>query len=442
MNNWPVFICYRQADGTVAATRVYDLLRDQAIPVPGKAGPQDNRPILDVYFDQVVPGVEDWTAIHEPYLKRARAIIVICTPGAKINEGEQDWVHREIDWWLEHREMAPILVDPLGEDMRYVPDSIAGKWPNAQRIKLVERDWEGLSDDERLALDQRVRARFLGAIIPSEDSFYRQELEQEKKRAARLHRIRRTAVGLAAAFVTLAALAVWIYSLKNAADEAATTAKMATGAAVAARGEAEAARQLTQIRVIEGQAARAETEARLLGILQQFDKYDAYKSTMEEWEADFQGRADALSTSAKDGLPDCKQVGGFTVYERQLVAVYLDDMPAHQALFAYLAVVPGSSPRPGDWAPAVLDVFFGEREEFSPGRDLSRGTVKGMIATVPAEDQWGLLMGLGTPHVLTHQDRNYRIDRTNIYMNDEGDMIMAFNICLEAGLQSDQPTDP
>lgn len=424
MNNWPIFICYRQADGAVAAARIYTLLQDHAIPVPSKAGQKDSLPLLDVYFDQAAPGVEDWTAIHEPYLKRARAIIVICTPGAKLNEGQQDWVHREIDWWLGHREMAPILVDPLGEDIRYVPGSIASKWPNAQRIKLIERDWEGLSDDDRLALDERVKTQFLGAIIPSGDSFYRQELEQEKNRVARLLRTRRTAVGLTAAFVVLAAIAVWIYSLKNAADEAAMTA--------------ETARQLAQTRVIEGQAVRAETEAKLLDILQQFDHYDAYKPTMEEWEIDFRARAEALRANAKDGLPDCNQVGGFTVYERQMVNVYLDDLPEHEAMFAYLAVVPGSSPRSGDWAPSVLDVFFGEREKFSQRRDLSRGTVKDMMSSVPAEDQWGLLIGLGTPHVLTHHDRNYRINQTNIYMNGEGDMIMAFNVCLEVGPEVNQ----
>jgi hypothetical protein len=426
MNNWPIFICYRQADGTVAAARIYTLLQDRAVPVPSEADQKDKRPMLDVYFDQAAPGVEDWTAIHEPYLKRARAIIVICTPGAKLNEGQQDWVHREIDWWLGHREMAPILVDPLGEDMRYVPGSIASKWPNAQRIKLIEKDWEGLSDNERLALDERARAQFLGAIIPSGDSFYRQELEQEKYRAARLLRTRRTAVGLTAAFVVSVAIAVWIYSLKNAAD-------IAAASALVAREEAEAARQLVQIRVIEGQAVRAETEAKLLDILQQFDQYDAYKSIMEEWEIDFRARAGALRASAKDGLPDCNQVGGFTVYEGQMVDVYLDNLPEHEAMFAYLAVVPGSSPRSGDWAPSVLDVFFGEREEFSPGRVRSRGTVKNMMSSVPAEDRWGLLIGLDTPHVLTHHDQNYRINQTNIHMNDEGDMIMAFNVCLEVG---------
>lgn len=103
-------------------------------------------------------------------------------------------------------------------------------------------------------------------------------------------------------------------------------------------------------------------------------------------------------------------------------------------MFAYLAVVPGSSPRAGDWAPAVLDVFFGDQAEFSAGRDLSRGTVKGMMVSVPTEVQWGLLVGFGTPPVLTYKEHNYRIRQTKINMNEEGDMIMAFNVCAEAEL--------
>ncbi|MCP4203921.1 MAG: hypothetical protein GY769_18545 [bacterium] len=416
-----------------AAARIYELLQDRAVPLPKEADPQDAPPKLDVYFDQAAPGVEDWTAVHEPYLKRARAIIVICTPGAKLNEGREDWVHRELDWWLEHRQMAPILVDPLDEEARYVPDSIANKWPNAQRIQLIEKEWDGLSDEERRSLDERVRARFLGAIIPSGDSFYRQELEQEKQRAARLRRTGRFAIGLAVAFLAVLALAAWIFTLKEAADEAALAADEATVEANVARGEAEAAYQLVQTRVIEGQAARARTEARLLEILQEFDKYRAYLPIFEQWETEFRKRAGSLAASVSDELPKCDEVGGFTVYEGQLVEVDLDE-PEPEALFAYLAVVPGSSPRLGDWAPAVLDVFFAARKDVKTGRDLSRIGVKNLIESVAPDDQWGLLMGLGIPHVLTKSGRNYRLSRTNLSMNDEGDMVMTFEICREAGL--------
>jgi len=132
---WPIFICYRQADGLSAARRLHELLDKRQ--VTGSKGEQIE---LDVYLDQTMPAVADWRELHKPYLERARAIIVVCSPGAKIDEGPHDWVQREIDWWLEHRTTAPILIDPLRQGLRYVPGAISARWPEIQRIPLVESE--------------------------------------------------------------------------------------------------------------------------------------------------------------------------------------------------------------------------------------------------------------------------------------------------------------
>lgn len=430
MDNWSVFICYRQVDGLTAAARTYELLNEQVVPLTGETGHEDGSARLDVYFDQTAPGVEDWTAVHEPFLKRARAMIVICTPGAKLYDGPKDWVHREIGWWLENRQMAPILVDPLGASRPYVPDAIAKRWPNAQRIKLIETEWDDLSGDEHRALDEQVRGRFLGAIAPSGDGFYRQELELEERRAARLKRTIRAAVGLGVAFLAVAAMATVALKARNEAVEARKETEVALR-------QTEAARALVQTRVIENQAARGRTEARLLEILQGLDQYENYVPTLEQWETELRSRADSLAQSVREDLPECSKVAGFTVYEKQLVAVHLDE-PEPETLFAYLALVPGQSARAGDWDPAVLDVFFANEEDVRTGRDLGRGAVKRVASESAApESQWALLMGLGTPHLLTQNGRNYRLSRTGLRMNDEGDMIMAFDICREAGMALD-----
>jgi hypothetical protein len=86
---------------------------------------------------------------------------------------------------------------------------------------------------------------------------------------------------------------------------------------------------------------------------------------------------------------------------------------------------------PGDWAPAVLDVFIADRREVLARRDLKRSDVIEMMTAVAPDNQWGLLMGLGTPHVLTYRGRNYRLRRRSINMNDEGDMVMGIEICQE-----------
>lgn len=419
MSSWPIFICYRQTDGKAAASRIFDLLNEQSVPLPAGADEGQPLPSLDLYFDQAAPGVEDWRAVHEPYLKRARAIIVICTPGSKLNEGPQDWVHREIGWWLENRDMAPILVDPLGEDLRYVPGSIAKRWPNAQRIRVIEQEWERLSEEDRRLLDDRVRSQFLGAIIPSGETFYRQELEQEKERSARLRRTTRIATASVVALLAVIGVAVWTYQLKGIADQAAS--------------EAEA--RVTQI-----QAARTMIETRLLGIMQRFEELGAYHDVMAHWEEDFSLRAVNLNIRARAALPPCDEIAGGTVYEGQMVPVEVNGLPENEYLFVYLAQVPGSSDRQGDWFPAVLDVYFSDEKNVTTGRNLSREDVKAMMRHVDEEDQWALLMGLGAPHVLNHLDENYQLSMTGLEMNGagEGEMIMEFSLCRE----SERPADP
>lgn len=184
---WPVFICYRQSDGMATARRLYERLHGLTLPLVEDSGEASAPPELDVYFDQAAPGVEDWKSIHEPYLKRARAMLVICTPGAKLVEGNDDWVHAEINWWLANREVAPILVDPIGDPTRYVPEAILREYPDAQRIRIIENEWIRFTSDELKAANERLVAQLVGGIVPSGKNFFKQEFEQEQQRVAELH---------------------------------------------------------------------------------------------------------------------------------------------------------------------------------------------------------------------------------------------------------------
>ena len=184
---WPVFICYRQTDGRRIAERLFALLSD--VIVPQETYTNDSArlaPRLDVYFDKAAPGVGDWTAVHEPYLKRARAFILVCTPGAKLIEGEKDWVHKEISWWIQNRQQAPILIDALGSGERYVPEAVLEKWPNAQRIEVILEEWSRLSPQQQQEVENRTVARVLGGVTQSAGAIYREELKREQERAAEL----------------------------------------------------------------------------------------------------------------------------------------------------------------------------------------------------------------------------------------------------------------
>ena len=425
---WPIFICYRQADGKVAAARIFGLLHERAVPT---AQDGTDPPVLDVYFDQAAPGVGDFTTVHESFLKRARAMIVICTPGAKLNEGPGDWVHREIDWWLANREIAPILVDPLGADLRYVPDAIARKWPNAQRIRMIEADWDRLAEADRAALDDRIRNQFLGAIVPSSDMFYRQELEQDRARTARLQRVRWSLAALVAVLVLVLGGAVWIYNLRTISEAARIEAEAARAEAVAARDAEAAAKELVRARAIEGQAARALIEAGLIDVLEGFGSLDAYKPEFEQWEAGFREQAEELFRTARTVLPPCEDIASFLVAEGQLLSFPLEGLPEQEHMYAFLAKVPGSSPDPGDWFPAVLEIFITDRDRVRPGREVNGQSLMRDLKDAGVSSRWSLLIGLSAPHVLTHRDQTYRIRSRAISMDDWGDMKMSFDICRE-----------
>jgi hypothetical protein len=178
---WPIFICYRQVDGLAAARRLHELLDKSEV-----TGPEGQTILLDVYLDQTMPAVADWREIHRPYLERARALIVVCTPGAKIDEGPEDWVHKEIGWWLEHRTTAPVLIDPLRQGIRYVPTDISQRWPEIQRIPLVEAEWAHLPEAQLREKSDALRRLIVGSLLPSGAAIYAAELEAERQRAERL----------------------------------------------------------------------------------------------------------------------------------------------------------------------------------------------------------------------------------------------------------------
>lgn len=249
---WPIFICYRQSDGTTAAERIYEILHNQRLPIRDVSSVDDEPPELDVYFDQAAPGVGDWKSVHEPYLKRSRALIVVCTPGSKINEGEKDWVHKEINWWLSNRDIAPILVDPLDQGERYIPDAILNRWPNAQRISLTENEWQKTIREYTSGARERIRAQIIGGVVQSGADLYRQELQLEQNRVAKLNfalenqrrlsrRLFWALMGMLAALALMIGAVCFAYQQMRAAQNAQSSAENALKSEREARAETQSA---------------------------------------------------------------------------------------------------------------------------------------------------------------------------------------------------------
>ena len=170
----PVFICYRQFDGRRYASWIHSALTEGF-----KARADDTL----VYFDQTAPAASDWTTIHRPALERAGCLIVIATPGL-YGEVRNDWVHQELDWWLKHRNTAPILVDPTGEGERWIPQKIKSRWPRAQRINLDPDLWAQEKEEEQERNRAQVFEQIIGSIKGSRFAVVAQDL-------ARAHRVRR-----------------------------------------------------------------------------------------------------------------------------------------------------------------------------------------------------------------------------------------------------------
>ncbi|MBT4483201.1 MAG: toll/interleukin-1 receptor domain-containing protein, partial [Candidatus Latescibacteria bacterium] len=119
MRKCPVFICYRQVDGTKIAQWLFKNLHGKCLSDRGEVDTAEEVSSLDVYFDQTAPAVGDWKAIHQPRLHTSQAMIIVCTPGSFQRLEKNDWVHREIEWWLKNRKVAPILIDATGEGERW-----------------------------------------------------------------------------------------------------------------------------------------------------------------------------------------------------------------------------------------------------------------------------------------------------------------------------------
>jgi hypothetical protein len=158
-----------------AARRLYELLDKHEV-----TGVKGELILFDVYLDQTMPAAADWREIHRPYLEKARALIVVCTPDVKIDDGPEDWVHKEIGWWLDHRNTVPILVDPLRQGILYVPP----------RSENAGRKFSAFSSSSPNGLACRLPSwsrrqahcdvRVVGNILPSGASIYDAELKAER----------------------------------------------------------------------------------------------------------------------------------------------------------------------------------------------------------------------------------------------------------------------
>lgn len=199
----PVFLCYRHADAREHARWIYGCLQGAHVTLDGE------RRTLEIYFDQAAPAVGDWHAVHGVHLERAKAMIVVVTPGLRSDfrsEGESDWVQHELDWWVRHRTAAPIVFDTTGDE-RFVPPQLRRRWPNVQRIETDLNELSRLPDAERSDRQRMIVQRVLEGIEQSQATVVAQDVARLRGLVRGLHVALWVAVVLFATAGSLAWLA-------------------------------------------------------------------------------------------------------------------------------------------------------------------------------------------------------------------------------------------
>ena len=221
----PIFLCYRQSDGRSTATWLYQALHETTL-IEGDADSA-----LEVYFDQAA-AYSDWTKIHLPSLRRARAFIAVCTPGAYAETPKVDWVHEEIRWWLRHRTTAPIVVDATGEGDRWVPERIKRRWPNAQRIVVRPESWR---PEDREAIEARTVHSIREGLRLSERRVLFEDLEEKRRQL--LATVSLAVATVAALLLATSGLAL-VWNLNRRLVESNAALNRAAAEIKSARGEA------------------------------------------------------------------------------------------------------------------------------------------------------------------------------------------------------------
>lgn len=209
-DSMPVFLCYRRVDGHAAARWLFERLHGRAL---GEGGP-----LLDVYIDSHMAPVSDWQALHQQQLERARVLVFVSSPAAHSRLDEEDWVHRELEWWLAHRSTAPIIVNTTAEQDRYLPKSLRNQWPRIQWLTLDLDAMTTMEAAERADFEAQLLARLIEGITTSGNARRFAELEERNKLLAESGRKSRQVArlwGLLAACVAVAAIAVYGFLSKS-----------------------------------------------------------------------------------------------------------------------------------------------------------------------------------------------------------------------------------
>jgi WD40 repeat protein len=172
----PVFLAYREVDGRDFADLLDRALNGKPLPALSPTGNDEGAPELDVHYDhRSAPPGEQIADVNWRALRKARALILVISPGTRSREKKRDWLYAEIDWWLAHRKSArPLLVDTTGEPLRWAPEPIVKRWKDIVAVPISRDDSEGRN--------QRSIDLIIQGIVRGQSERVREDLRRERNR--------------------------------------------------------------------------------------------------------------------------------------------------------------------------------------------------------------------------------------------------------------------
>jgi WD40 repeat protein len=161
-----VFVAYRRGadEGDAGAGWVLRALSE------GQHRSESGIVTFKPFVDRYAPPLSDWRDTWRGELQTARGFVLVCSAGTSTKHDGQDWLYEEIDWWLEHRRTAPILIDASASAPANIPHAIHERWPHAQWLT-----WRPSLD---AAEERRLRASLIDGVLLSERGVSFQEIRR------------------------------------------------------------------------------------------------------------------------------------------------------------------------------------------------------------------------------------------------------------------------
>lgn len=212
------FISYRRADGAALAVWLRNRLQAYRLPpLTGFACDEPIRVFLDTSYEKA--GEDFWVSKIEPNLEAARALILVVTPKIEVaaDDGQENWVQREVRSFLEKKPDAPVLlVLGRGSRLDMCPEPLQLRSQRWDPVDFRELSLRTLAVNDWEARDRELRKLVAGLHdIPANHLPALHQEDARNRRRALLSIVVATIVALS----MLSGLSIWALLERHRAEQ-------------------------------------------------------------------------------------------------------------------------------------------------------------------------------------------------------------------------------